>query len=106
MSRYLCKVSYSVDGVRGVIAEGASSRVALVTNLVDGMGGTVHSFDFALGDDDAFLVIEMPDLVDGVALSMAVAAGGGARVALTQLVTAEQVDAALKRIPAYRAPGA
>jgi uncharacterized protein with GYD domain len=105
VARYLSKVSYSVDGVRGLIAEGGTARVATVTKVIEGMGGTVHSFDFALGDDDAYLVIEMPDVVDGVAISLAVAAGGGARVSLVPLVTPAEVDAATKKLPAYRAPG-
>ena len=60
MARYLLKVSYTADGAKGLIAEGGSSRVAVVETLVAGLGGTLESFDFALGGEDAYCVVELP----------------------------------------------
>lgn len=106
MGRYLCSVSYTAEGAKGLIADGGTARKTHVTKLIKAMGGKVESFDFAFGSDDAYLIVDMADVTDGAAISLAVAAGGGARVSLTQLITPAEMDAAAKKVPAYRPPGA
>jgi uncharacterized protein with GYD domain len=106
MARYLMKVSYSIDGAKGLLAEGGSSRTATVQKLVESMGGTLESFDFALGGDDAYLIADVPDITDVAACSLVVAAAGGARLSTVPLVTPAQMDAAARKNVLYRAPGA
>ena len=106
MARYLWKVSYSTEGAKGLLAEGGSSRRATVAKLIEAAGGTMESFDYALGEDDAYVVAELPDVLDVAAVSLTVAAAGGARIKTTQLLTPEEIDAAAKRNVQYRAPGA
>jgi uncharacterized protein with GYD domain len=106
MARYLWKVSYTNDGAKGLLAEGGSSRVSTVKGLVESMGGNLESFYFALGDDDAYVIAEVPNVVDVAAASLAVAAAGGARISSVQLLTAAEMDEAAKKNVAYRAPGA
>jgi GYD domain len=60
------------------------------------MGGKLVSFDFALGEDDAYVIAEVPDVVDVAAVSVAVAAAGGARVTTVQLLTPAEMDEAAK----------
>jgi len=106
MARYLWKVSYSADGARGLLAEGGSSRRGAIVKLLEAAGGKMELFDYALGEDDAYLIAEVPDVLDVAAISLTVAAGGGARITTTQLLTPEEIDAAAKRKTQYRAPGA
>jgi uncharacterized protein with GYD domain len=106
MARYLWKVSYSVEGARGLIKEGGSSRRATVEQLLGSVGGRLESFDFALGGDDAYVVAEVPDVTDVAAVSLVVAAAGGARISSVQLLTPAQMDEASKKSVNYRAPGA
>jgi uncharacterized protein with GYD domain len=106
MARYLLQVSYTVDGARGLLKEGGSSRRATVETLLEGLGGTLEHFDFALGGDDAYVIAEVPDVTDVAAVSLAVAAAGGARLRTVQLLTPAQMDEAAKKQVAYRAPGA
>lgn len=106
MARYLWKVSYTIEGARGLIAEGGSSRKATIQKLVRSMGGKLIAFDFALGEDDAYVIAEVPDVTDVAAVSLAVAAGGGARVTTVELLSPAQIDEAAKKNVAYRAPGA
>ena len=40
MRRFMFKVSYSKDGMQGVIKEGAASRVTTIEKLAAGMGGS------------------------------------------------------------------
>jgi GYD domain len=61
MGRYLFKVSYSVAGLQGVMKEGAEHRVAFIAKLYEDGGGSMASFDFALGETDAYVIGELPD---------------------------------------------
>ena len=106
MARYLWKVSYSTEGAQGLLAEGGSSRRATIVSLLEAAGGKMELFDYALGEDDAYLVAEVPNVLDVAAISLTVAAGGGAQITTTQLLTPEEIDAAAKRNTQYRAPGA
>jgi uncharacterized protein with GYD domain len=106
MTRYLLRVSYTTDGVRGLLKEGGSSRRAMVAGMVGDLGGTLEAFYYALGPDDVYAIAELPDNVTAAAVSLAVTAAGTARSSVVVLLTAEEVDAATKKTVAYRAPGA
>lgn len=106
MGKYLLQASYNAEGVRGLIKEGAAARVAYVTEFVASFGGTVESFHFAMGKHDALVVVDAPDDSVVIAASMAVGASGAVTLSTVKLITAEEADAAIARVGAYRAPGA
>jgi uncharacterized protein with GYD domain len=106
VARYLWKVSYTAAGAKGLLGEGGSSRRELLRTLLESKGGTLETFDYALGEDDAYLIAEVPNVTDVMAVSLTVAAAGGARVTTIPLLTPEDVDAAAKQDVQYRAPGA
>ena len=70
------EVNYTLEGVKGLKAEGGSARVAAATALIESVGGTVDSFHFALGETGAYVITDMPDAVSAAA-ALAVNAGGG-----------------------------
>jgi uncharacterized protein with GYD domain len=105
MPKYLIKANYNVDGVKGVLKDGGSGRVAAVTKLTENAGGKLEAFYFAYGDCDAYLITDVPDEATAVALSLAVNASGAVTLQLVPLITPEQMDAATKKSIAYRAPG-
>jgi uncharacterized protein with GYD domain len=106
MAKYLCQVSYTTDGLKGLLKEGGSSRVAAIQRLVASHGGKVEAFYFAFGDDDVYLIADLPSHVEASAISLAVGASGAARVKTVVLLTADEVDAATKVTVGYRPPGA
>jgi uncharacterized protein with GYD domain len=106
MPKYLIKASYNADGARGLMKEGGTARRAMVEKLVQGLGGKVEAFYFAYGDADAYVITDLPDAAAGIAVSLAVNASGAVRLATIPLITPEEIDAASKRVVAYRAPGA
>jgi uncharacterized protein with GYD domain len=106
MTRYLLRVSYTIDGVRGVLKEGGSSRRATVEEMVKSLGGALESFYYAFGPDDVYVVAQLPDNATAAAVSLAVTSAGAARSSVVVLLTPEEVDAATKKTVAYRAPGA
>lgn len=105
MSKYLIEVKYTVDGVKGLKAEGGSARVAAATALIESVGGTVDAFHFALGENDAYVIVDMPDAVSAASAALAVDAGGGATTRTVALLTASEIDAAAAKKTLYRPPG-
>lgn len=104
MSKYLLEVNYTLDGIKAVKSDGGSARVAAATELTESVGGKVESFYFAFGHTDVYVVADFPDNESAAAVSLAVAAGGVARVRTVPLLTAAEVDAAAAKKTTYRAP--
>ena len=105
MPKYLWKFRYTRDGVKGLLEEGGSSRMRMVEKLVSNMGGSLESFYFAFGEDDGYIIADMPSNTDVAAVSMQVAAAGGATIETVALMTPEEADAAVEKSVEYRAPG-
>lgn len=105
MARYLWHGSYTVDGINGVLKDGGTGRVESIERLVKSVGGRLESFYWAFGKDDFFITVELPGNVEAAAVAMTVAATGSASVTTTALLSAAEVDAAVKLHPAYRKPG-
>jgi uncharacterized protein with GYD domain len=105
MPKYLLEVSYSLDGIRGVKAEGGTARVAAATELIEGLGGKIESFNFAFGGADVYVIADFPDDVAAAAAAITVSSGGGATTRTVPLLTPSQVDEAVAKDATYRPPG-
>ena len=105
MPKYLLEVSYTLDGIKGLSAEGGSARVAAVTAATEAAGGKIESFYFAFGDKDAYLIVDYPDAVTAASAVLAVTAAGGAKVRTVVLLTPAEVDAGVRMESTYRPPG-
>ena len=105
MPKYLISANYTAEGMAGVRAAGAKSRVDAVTTMLEAMGGRLESFHFAFGDTDVFVVVEAPDDEAVAAVSIAINVSGAVSTRTTKLLTVEQVDEALRRSVDYRPPG-
>ncbi len=105
MPRYLLQANYVGEGIKGLLKEGGTSRRAAAEKAVKSVGGTMEAFYYAFGDTDVFVVAEVPDQVSMAALALTISASGAVTTKTTVLMTAEEVDAATKKTPSYRAPG-
>ncbi len=105
MPKYLLQASYTVEGVKGLLKEGGTSRHAAVKKAVKSVGGSIESFYFGFGETDVYVIADMPDNVSMAALALTVGATGTVRGTTTVLLTPEEVDAVAKKGPKYRAPG-
>jgi uncharacterized protein with GYD domain len=106
MPKYLVKVKYTAPaGVRGLLHDGGSERVAAAQDLIESVGGRLENFYFSLGDADAYVIVDMPDTASGIAASLTVSASGLATVETIALVTPEELDVAVRKSPFYDAPG-
>ena len=104
MPKYLLEVSYTLDGVRGVIAKGGSARKAAAQTAAKSVGGKVDTFLFAFGGTDAICIADLPDNEAAAALALTVSAGGGATVNTVVLLTPDEIDRATGLTVKYTPP--
>jgi uncharacterized protein with GYD domain len=97
MGKYLVIASYTADGLRELTANGASARIEASKKLVAEAGGSIESFYYALGSDDAFIVCDLPDNVAAAATAIAAGASGVVASRIVPLLTADEIDEAVSR---------
>jgi uncharacterized protein with GYD domain len=105
MAKYLYQASYTTEGVKGLLKDGGSSRREAIRKMTGSLGGTVEAFYYAFGEDDVYLIVDVPDHVTAAAASLAVAASGAVNIKTTVLLTPEEIDAAAQKTVTYRPPG-
>jgi uncharacterized protein with GYD domain len=105
MAKFLFKAKYTREGIAGLQREGGTGRRDAVAAAFESLGGTQEGFYYAIGDTDAYVIGDLPDLGAATALALAVNQAGGATVTTVALLTPEEVDVAAKRSAGYRAPG-
>jgi uncharacterized protein with GYD domain len=103
--KYMWKVSYSQQGIQGVVRQGADDRVEQIRGMVAANGGTLEGFYFAFGDTDAYVIADMPSDTTTAAVSIAVASSGTANVETVKLLTPAEVDEARGIQTGYVPPG-
>ncbi|MER5969226.1 GYD domain-containing protein [Streptomyces sp. NPDC002055] len=106
MPKFLIHATYTADGTKGLLKEGASGRRAAVEQVVTALGGTVESVYFTFGENDVVLIIDLPDPVSMAAISLTVKASGALHTRATPLLTVEEIDEATRRQVPFRAPSA
>ncbi|MEW2044648.1 GYD domain-containing protein [Streptomyces sp. NPDC005476] len=106
MPKFLIQATYTTEGSKGLLTEGASGRREAVERVVAGLGGTVEAMYFAFGEDDLVCILDLPDPVSMAAASLTVKASGALRTRATPLLTLDEVDEATRRQVPFRAPGA
>ena len=105
MPKYLLRVSYTAEGIKGLLKDGGSKRKNVVKALIEKQGGKLESFYYAFGESDVYLIADMPDAPTAAALALNVGATGAAHLSTTVLLTPEEIDAAAKKTVDYRPPG-
>ena len=88
MPKFLLKATYTSDGAKGLLKEGGTKRRAAVQKIIEAAGGKLEAFYYAYGDDDAFIIADLPDVMAGLAISLTVNASGAVRLSSLPLITA------------------
>ncbi|MPY58376.1 GYD domain-containing protein [Streptomyces spongiae] len=105
MPKFLIQATYTPEGTKGLLSEGASGRRAAVDQVVADLGGTVEAMYFAFGEDDTVLIVDFPDPVAMAAVSLTIKASGAVNTRATPLLTLDEIDEAARRQVNFRAPG-
>ena len=107
MPKYLLKARYNSEGLAGVMRDGGSARRAAANDLAKQAGGSVEEFYFAFGEDDAYLICDLPDNAAAARVAMTASASGRVAVTTVPLLTVQEIDdiSASEKLD-YVAPGA
>ena len=106
MAKYLFHGSYTQAGIQGVLKDGGTGRRKAVDALAASVGGSVESMYWAFGKDDFYVIADLPNHAAAAALTATTGAAGAVSINTVVLLTAEDIDEAIKLHPNYRAPGA
>ena len=106
MSKYMFEVSYTIQGVKGLLEGGGTARKKAVGELVSSLGGKLEGFYYAFGGADLYIIADLPDAAAATAMSLRIAAAGGGGISTTVLLDPATVDEAAKRNTSYTPPGA
>ena len=105
MPKYLFEANYTAEGLKGLAKDKGTGRVKAVSAAAASVGGSVEAFYYAFGDRDAVLIVNLPDNVTAAGFALAASSTGLVAVKTTVLLTAEELDRALKVKAGYKAPG-
>ena len=105
MAKYLFQGSYTVQGLRGLLKEGGSSRREATERLAKSLGGTLEAYYFAFGDNDFYVIVDAPDNVSSCAAALIANVSGALKCKTIVLLTPEEIDQAVKKTVDYRPPG-
>ncbi len=106
MAKYLFHGSYTQAGIQGVFKDGGTGRRKAVDALAASVGGSVESMYWAFGKDDFYVIADLPNHAAAAAVTATTGAAGSVSISTVVLLTAEDMDEAIKLHPDYRAPGA
>jgi len=105
MPKYLICSTYTEEGLKGLLKEGGTKRVEASRKAIESLGGTLESFYFAYGDNDAYFIVDQPDNVNVIAGILLANASGAVKLKTVALITPEEVDEAVKKTMDWRPPG-
>jgi uncharacterized protein with GYD domain len=105
MAKYLIIASYNSEGVKGVLDKGGTARKEAVQRAVSELGGSLESFYFGFGKDDAYVIVDLPGNVAAAATALNVSASGRVTARVVVLLTPEEIDQATKQTVEYTPPG-
>lgn len=105
MPKYLFYGSYTPEGLRGLLDEGGSQRIEAAKRSLGSVGGELEAFYFAFGDNDFYIIVDLPDNVSTTAVTLAGNVSGTFSIKTIVLLTAEELDEAIKKSVDFRPPG-
>lgn len=105
MQKYLFYGNYTPEGYRGIMKEGGSIRIDVSKCALESVGGSLESFYYSNGEQDFYIIVNLPDHVVSTAVTLIGNASGTFRIKAVPLLTPEEMDEAVKLQVDFRAPG-
>ncbi|MDR3556096.1 MAG: GYD domain-containing protein [Syntrophobacteraceae bacterium] len=91
--------------MKGILKEGGSSRRDGLDTAFRSVGAVMECCYYAFGENDIIVIADVPDNVTLSSLALTVWSSGLVTGRTTVLLTAEEMDEAARKSPAYRGPG-
>ena len=100
MPKYMIQGSYGIEGLSAIVKK-PQNRIQAVKPAIENLGGKLVDAYFSFGDYDFVLIVEMPDNISAVGISMAFGAGGAVKsIKTTPLLSATETMEAMKKASA------
>ena len=96
MQKYLFYGSYTPEGYKGLLNEGGSSRIGAAQQALKCVGGSLEAFYFSNGEQDFYIIVNLPDNVSSTAITLAGNASGTFSIRAVPLLTPEEMDESVK----------
>lgn len=102
MAHYLLRWQFSTASAKNLLDK-PQDRTNAATALVEGFGGKMHSYFFALGEYDGVAICELPDNMAATAVSLVASSTGAfSRFETTTLLTGAEAKAAMESAKAHQ----
>jgi uncharacterized protein with GYD domain len=105
MPKFMITGRYTAAGLQGLQKDKASGREAAVAAACESVGGKLDAVYYALGEDDVFVIVDLPNHVHATSLAITVGASGMFNPRAIPLLTVAEADQALGGSVKYRPPG-
>lgn len=105
MPKYLFYGSYTPEGYQGLMKEGGSVRINVSKRALQSVGGSLEAFYYSNGEQDFYIIVNLPDHVVSTAVTLIGNASGTFRIRAVPLLTPEEMDDAVKLQVDFRPPG-
>lgn len=105
MRKYLFHGTYTPEGYKGLLQEGGSVRIDVAKRALESVGGSLEAFYYSCDEEDFYIIVNLPDYVSAMAVTLAGNVSGTFGIRATELLTPEEVDVAVKRSVDFRPPG-
>jgi uncharacterized protein with GYD domain len=71
MPKYLFYGSYTPEGFRGLMKAGGSKRTEAARQALGSVGGSLEAFYFSFGEDNFYIIVDLPDNITTTAVTLA-----------------------------------
>jgi uncharacterized protein with GYD domain len=105
MPKYLFYGKYTPEGFKGLMEEGGSKRIEAAKQSLGSVGGALEAFYFSFGENDFYILVDLPDNVTTAAVTFAGNVSGTFSIKGVPLLTAPEMDAVVKKSVDFRPPG-
>jgi uncharacterized protein with GYD domain len=104
LHRYLVRAVLTAEGLKNLQKQPPTALKAGVAKFVESVGGKLEFWFFDYGAATAYSVIEYPDEIAAATAQLSTNSAGFARVTIRPLLSAEEMDKAVAKVPPVRVP--
>ena len=104
LHRYLVRAVLTAEGLKNLQKQPPTALKAGVVKFVESVGGKLEFWFFDYAESTAYSVIDYPDEIAAATAQLSTNAAGFARVTIRPLLSAEEMDKAVAKMPPVRVP--
>jgi len=104
LHRYLDRAELTAEGLKNLQNQPPTALKAGVAKFVESVGGKLEFWYFDYGGSTAYSVIDYPDEIAAATAQLSTNVAGFAHVRIRPLLSAEEMDRAVAKVPPVRVP--